>query len=363
MTTTVLHVIPSFAGGGAERQLVWLSRALVDAGVRVHIAHLHGGPNLAGALASGATLHALPVSGNYDPSVLGKTAALIRRVGADVVQTWLLHADVTGGLAARRVGVPWLLSERQSAGFYAGGAKFYLRRLLGRRADMIVANSEAGARYWRDAGYTGALQVIRNIVPDATAPGPPVVPPSREPALVVVVGRLSEEKNYPTLLTALESALARVPAARVDVLGEGHLRPVLQARIDASSVLAGRVRLVGHVDDVADRLARAAAFVSLSRFEGTPNAVLDAMRAGCPMVLSDIDTHRELADDRSALFTPLADPGRCADALVTTLGDVAASGQRATRARQRLLGEDWSAPRIASRYAALYESLRARATA
>ncbi len=357
---TVFHVIPSFAGGGAERQVVWLSQALVTAGARVHLAHLHGGPNLAAAQASGATLHQIPVRNHYDLSVLDKLKSLIRSTGADVVQTWLLHADITGGLAARAVGVPWVLSERQSAGFYAGGAKFYLRRLFGRRADAIVANSEAGADYWRLAGYCGALNVVRNILPAPQPADADAALVTRDPMLIIAVGRLSEEKNYPTLLRAMEQVLTRVPQAHVDVLGEGHLRAMLQQQIDAAPALAGRVRLVGHVNDVHQRLQSAAAFVSMSLFEGTPNAVLDAMRAGCPLVLSNIPTHRELVDDAGARYAELDDPAACASALIACLTDAPASLARAERARAGLRLQEWSPASIAAAYLDIYQAVGQR---
>jgi glycosyltransferase involved in cell wall biosynthesis len=288
--------------------------------------------------------------------VLGKLRTLIHRTGADVMQTWLLHADITGGLAARSAGVPWLLSERQSAGFYAGTAKFALRRWFGRRADAIVANSEAGADYWRQAGYRGPLHVVRNIVPATLQADAGAAPAARDPMIIVAVGRLSEEKNYPTLLRALERVLAQVPQARVDVLGEGHLRAMLQQQIDSTPVLAGRVRLVGHVSDVHHRLQQAAAFVSMSLFEGTPNAVLDAMRAGCPLVLSDIPTHRELVDERGARFAALDDGAGCAAALVECLLDAPASLARAEQARSGLRLQDWSPHSIAGAYLDIYRS-------
>ncbi len=356
---TVLQVIPSFAGGGAERQLVLLSGALVAAGARVHVAHLHGGPNLAAAQACGATLHEIAVGSHYDPSVVRKLKALIRTTGADLVQTWLLHADITGGLAARSAGVPWLLSERQSAG-HASNAKFFLRRRFGRRADCIVANSEGGADYWRQTGYRGPLHVVRNIVPEALRPDVEMPPVERDSMLIIAVGRLSEEKNYPTLLRILDRVLTRVPQARVDLLGEGHLRAILQQQIDATPALAGRVQLVGHVDDVHRRLTKAAAFVSMSLFEGTPNAVLDAMRAGCPLVLSDIPAHRELVDDRGARFASLANTAACAEALIGCLLDPADSRDRADKARAGLRLQDWAPARIASAYLDIYGAITHR---
>lgn len=353
---SVLHVVPSFAGGGSERQLALLAKAQVAAGARVHIAYLREGPNFADAASSGSILHPLPVRGSHDVAALGHLRKLCQSVRPDVVQTWLLHADVCAGLVARWASVPWILSERASTEAYAQGAKFWIRRILGRRADMIVANSDEGARYWRAVGFSGTLHVIHNIVP------PPHTAAQRETAAVesgrvVAVGRLCEQKNYPVLLDAMERVAIEHSNVQLDILGEGHLRNSLQQRIDGSALLTQRVRLLGFVDDVPERLRRAALFVSTSRFEGTANAQLDAMMAGCPMVLSDIPSHRELVDDGAAVFVRLDDPQAVAAAISHSLRNPLASRAIAERAGAQLHTGDWTGERIAARYLALYDEL------
>lgn len=360
MTVTVLHVIPSFAGGGAERQLVALAASLADAGVDVHVAYVHGGPNLEAARRTGATLHRLSCAGNHDPRVALELRSLIREVGPAVVQTWLLHADVFGGIAARWCGVPWLLSERSSSVMYAQGMKFRLRRWLGRTADGIVANSEGGLQYWLDSGFRGTGCVIRNIV--SATPGTPHAPAlvGATGPTILAVGRISPEKNYPLLLEALESVFTRVPSAAASILGEGPERARLLAHIAASPALADRVTLPGHVGDVARRLASASVYVSLSRFEGAPNTVLEAIQQACPLVLSDIPAHRELVSNDDARLVDLAQLASIVDAISGELLNPAAARQRAARAQARV--GTWSAARIASEYLDLYRKLTLRRT-
>lgn len=355
MTLTVLHVIPSFAGGGAERQLVELAAALSRAGVQVHIAYLHGGPNLDAACRTGAALHHLRCAGNHDPRVVLELRSLIRRLRPSVVQTWLLHADVFGGTAARSCGVPWLLSERSSAAMYRRGVKFRLRRWLGLGADGVVANSEGGSQYWRDAGFRGKNFMVRNIVRASPPEGLLPEPGAALGPTILAVGRLSEEKNYSLMLDALELVFSRVPTATACVLGEGPERAALQARIDTSPTLSGRVSLPGYVSDVARRLAGAAVYVSLSRFEGTPNTVLEAVLQACPLVLSDIPAHRELLTRDEAHLVDLADRPGIVEAICIELMQPAVGRSRVARAKARVA--EWSAERIATQYLGLYESL------
>lgn len=352
----VLHVIPSLGGGGAEIQLVILSAALRDIGVDIHIAHLHGGPNLEGAKLSGATLHPMAPMNHHDPRVFWQLRNLVLRLQPTLVQTWLLNADVFGGLAARWCKVPWLLSERSSQAMYGQGRKFRLRQWLAMSANMIVANSEGGLDYWRTAGFQGEGMVIRNIVGGKGVVGLNASDqPSGGSQRVVAVGRLSEEKNFSVLLDALERLFKRWPCAQASILGEGPLRNMLAARIASSPLLAGRVELPGYVGDVTQRLADATLCVSLSRFEGTPNAVIEAVDVGCPLVLSDIPAHREWLSGDEAKWSPMDKSELVAQAMHEVLLDPGLSRQRLAPARLRLRA--WSPDRIAAQYFGAYKLL------
>lgn len=359
MKLTVLHVIPSFSGGGAELQLVRLAGGLSAAGVDVHIAYLHEGPNFEAALQSGATLHRLNCASNYDPRVIFDLCRVMAKIRPAVVQTWLLHADVFGGIAARWSGVPWVLSERSSAEMYRNGVKFMLRRLIGCYSDVVVANSQGGLSYWQAAGHKGPGYLIRNIVR---------LPPSNitkecckaKSPRVLAIGRLSEEKNYPLLFNALEILFKRIPEVRATILGEGPERSRLQERFSGSVVLNGRIDLPGHVQNVADWLAESTVYVSLSRFEGTPNTVIEAIMNGCPLVLSDISAHRELLTEDEASFVPLNSSIAIADALYLQLTKPHVTCERVRLARSRL--SDWSMERITEQYLVIYRNLNKRSS-
>jgi glycosyltransferase involved in cell wall biosynthesis len=355
----VLHVIPSLVGGGAERQVVLLAAAQVAAGLEVHLAYLHDGPNLEAARQCGAVLHPVATGNNHDPRLLMRFMRLIGNIKPDLVQTWLLNADVFAGMAARACGVPWLLCERNSAQMYTGGAKFRLRRWLGKHADAVAANSDAGLTYWRDVGFTGPGRVIRNIMP-VLGSGPSglatgAIPPDDvDIPRVVAVGRLSPEKNYLALLDALEQLLPAHPGTQAWILGEGPMRPLLESRVRASPVLAGQVHLPGFVTDVDRHLQGAAVYVSLSKFEGSPNSVAEAVAQGCPLVLSDIGAHREWLTGQEALWVDPDDTGAVVTALATQLHAPESARQAVTGAAQRLRA--WSGDRIAAEYIDFYRS-------
>ena len=147
----ILHLIPSFETGGAERQLAYLAAEMARRGEEVHVASLRDGSNRDRMALGGGRLHRLAASGNHDPRLLPRLVSLIRRVRPDIVQSWLLQMDILAGIATRICGVRWSIAERSSEAGYPPTAKNRIRRFLGGGADLLVANSEGGERYWRGA--------------------------------------------------------------------------------------------------------------------------------------------------------------------------------------------------------------------
>jgi glycosyltransferase involved in cell wall biosynthesis len=122
---------------------------------------------------------------------------------------------------------------------------------------------------------------------------------------VLSIGRLEPVKDPMTVLASFRAA---GDGSRMAFVGTGSLAPALAGRARALG-LEDRVELTGLIprDDVFVRCAQADLFVSASRGEGLPVAVIEAMSTGCPVVLSDIPPHREVAGD--ADFIPLVAPG------------------------------------------------------
>jgi len=112
------------------------------------------------------------------------------------------------------------------------------------------------------------------------------------------------------------------------------------------------VIFAGFVPDVASWLKRANALAAVSRYEGHPNAVLEAVAAGVPVVLSDNAAYRAVLGPDAALFVPTEDALALAGALVSTLEDRAAAAARAARARAVVL--PLSLESTAARYEEIY---------
>ncbi|MCE5278808.1 MAG: glycosyltransferase [Planctomycetaceae bacterium] len=361
---TILHCIPSMGGGGAERQLAYLAAALKDLGWQVHVAlRQDGGVNLQRLEASGATVHALGTWHNYDLRNASRIAAIVKRTGAQLVQSWLTAMDICGSAAARRAGVPWILCERGDGRTYPEGfwtLKNALRRRAAPRAAAIVCNSAAADIYWRVQIASCGHCVIPNIVPLEEIQAAPAF--SREQLgataqdkLLVYAGRLERGKNLPVLLQALAVLRQRVPA-RLLLCGTGSQAAAL-ADAARRLGLGQAVLFAGYVDNLWSCLKAADAMVSLSKIEGRPNAVLEAMACGCPLILSDIDAHREIVDGTQAAFVQPDNAAHVAAVLGEVLGDASAARAKAQRAAQACGA--WSASAVAAQYDRLYRQVLA----
>ena len=127
---------------------------------------------------------------------------------------------------------------------------------------------------------------------------------------LVAVGNLRRQKNYFVLIEAL-AQLKGYPVS-VDVFGEGDLRQALQKKIEDTGV---NMRLMGRVNEITGVLENYDAYIMPSIFEGYGIAPMEAMAAGMPVLLSDLEVFREIAGDLPVYFNPL-DSGSIARALI-----------------------------------------------
>ncbi|MEO7362745.1 MAG: glycosyltransferase [Gemmatimonadaceae bacterium] len=357
--TRILHVIPELTGGGAERQLTLLAAAQSARGHHVHIAVLRGETPVDLAK-SGVKVHVLRVSSHVDPRIIWRYRSLIRDTRAEIVQTWLTMPDVTAGVAAVMTDTPWVLSERSMARQYPPNWKNNARAHMAKNAGAIVANSRAGVEYWLSRGIPNERLVeIPNAV-DVASLGDEVRPalPSawEHRPIVMFAGRLSEEKNPFVMVDALAQALRGTPAIAL-LCGAGPLQPEVARRIETLGA-SEFIVMLGVRQDVYALLKRAQLCVAVSRHEGSPNVVLEAIAAECPLVVSDISAYRQLLSDETARFAPVDDIAAIAQAIIEMLGDPEAAHRRAVlaRARSRTLSPNDAAVELDTVYRKLLRS-------
>jgi glycosyltransferase involved in cell wall biosynthesis len=356
----ILQCIDSLAGGGAERQLSYACEGLVALGVEVEVAFRRDGENGARLRKSGAKLHELGWRQQMDPalaypSVGWDLCRIIVERRIDVVHTWLRHMDMIGGLAARILRRPWIFSERSAREGGVQGWRESVRRSFAGVASAVVANSVTGAQAWKSALKRTPIYLVPNGMPldevAATRPasraslGIPEAAP-----ILLTVGRFEPEKNIALQAEVLSDLLRRHPTWYALCCGSGSLLPRFR------SEMGPRCLTPGYRADIWALMKSANLFFSPSLFEGRPNTVLEAMACGCPLVLSEIPQHRELARDEARYFARES-AAQAIAAIEATMTDRLATQARAERAAR--LVNDFSVAAMSRGYATMYlETLR-----
>lgn len=370
-----LFVVNSLEGGGAERVVTNLAESFGESGP-VDLATLDDEPDAYG-LAPTVTRHRLVSGGGLGGSIR-VLADLARRRRPTALVSFLTRSNLASVVVGLRLGIPVVISERVHTASHLGtglssfGARLLIRTLYPRAAHVICVSE--GVRQGLLQGFgvrPERASTIHNFVDrdrllKAAVQDPGVSLPER---FIVAVGRLVPNKNVVTLIDAFASLTT---TDHLVVLGEGPERAALEARAAASQA-RGRIHFPGYLRNPHAVVARARAYVSASLAEGFPNALVEAMALGRPVVSSDCDsgpaeilagvpdlkvrtstevTHGVLfpptsAADLAIALRMLDDPDRCADlgrraerraadfdrsAAVAAYAQVIADAERAKRA-------------------------------
>jgi glycosyltransferase involved in cell wall biosynthesis len=351
----VVLLLTSFDVGGTERQMVDLVRRLDPLRFRVHLACFHHRGRLLDAVPASVPIREFPVRGFANPAAVGQMLAFARwcrRIGASLVHTCDLYANIFGLPAAMLAGVPVRIANRRE--ILTGDksrAQLAAQRWAYRAAHAVVANSGAARDQLEIEGVPRRrLQVIANGLDlSRFTPQPPPAAIRR----IVTVANLRAEKGHDTILAAAPAILARHPDATFTFAGDGPRREALELLARALGV-GGRVRFLGECQDVAPVLAAADLFVLPSRSEAFPNAVIEAMAAGLPVVASRVGGIPEVVrHGENGVLVPADDQDALADAVLGLMDrrDQAAALGAAAR---RDVARDYTIDRMVERFEDLY---------
>ncbi|WP_156885561.1 glycosyltransferase family 4 protein [Massilia niastensis] len=219
-------------------------------------------------------------------------------------------------------------------------------------SSVVIALSSGWAEFVREFAPRARVEVLPNSVP---LPPPPAG--EGEPGRILFLGRLEAAKGIAELLEAGALLAPRFPELRLVFGGDGDLDGV--RRRAAELGILERIELLGWVDARTRdaQLARAWVFCLPSHAEGVPMAMLEAMAAGLPVVVSAVGGIPEtISDNADGLLVPPRDPAALAAALTRVLGDAALRARLAHAARASI-ERHYSAEVVCGRLAALYNQL------
>jgi len=350
----VAYVIDHLRVGGAQRHLLEVVRGLDPARYALEMWTASADP---GDLAPVFERAGVPVrsfgirSTMLSPRTLGavrRVAGDMRRRGVQVVHGYLFEGNFLAALVGRAGRLPVTLVSKRSLDRYGRLDRRLAAWLSNRLADRVTVNAEAVRELvvHHEWCAPSRIELIPNGVAlptsldgAAAAASEAEIDPRGDGPLVGMVGRLSWKKGYEHAIEAARLLAARIPGLRFDVVGDGPLRAQLEHQAKTAG-LEGTVRFLGQRRDVPDLMRRFDCFVLSSVIEGMPNALLEAMALGRPVVTTSAGGSAEVVvDGESGFVVPPADPAALAAAVERVLRDpalarsLAESGERRVRER------------------------------
>jgi glycosyltransferase involved in cell wall biosynthesis len=303
--------------GGAERQLVYMLRALIGAGVQTRVLCLTKGESFE------KDIRALDVSVEYVSSASGSRAHKLVRIirslrheRADVLHSVHFYTNLYAATAGRFTGTREIGAIRSNlySELSANGAmgRFHLRT-----PRHLIANSE----FARDRAISAGIKpenidVLPNVVEvEKTSTGLTSElddsngqdPKSNGKVRLLFVGRLTNEKRADRFLRVVSRVKREAPNYRVTaaIAGNGPLRPELEAMADSLGLENGALKFLGEREDMNAVYKKTDLLMLTSDYEGTPNAILEAMSNGLPIVATRVGGVPDiLHKDRGMLVDP-----------------------------------------------------------
>src|SRR5215475_4011798 len=350
----IAFVMSSCHVGGTERQMIELLRRLNPARWQVHVACLRAsGEWLSRVSEAAVSVTEFPFQGFRHPQGLSHTREFVRWCRTHsiaVVHTADLAANIFALPAAAAAGVAVRIANRREIIPDRTRGQIVAQRAAYQFAHKVVANCRAAADRLRiERVPARRIATVPNGV-DASLFA--ATRPRRPRRRVTVVANLHPQKGHDVLIDAAPEILRHFPDSSFEIVGGGPERANLLARAEAQGVAAA-FSFTGYDDDIPQRLTDADLFVLPSHTEAFPNAVLEAMSAGLPIVASGVGGLLELIDDgRTGLLVPPGDPRALAHSLCRVMADCALGdrlGKNASHEVQR-----YSYSRMTSSFELLY---------
>lgn len=307
-----------------------MARQLEDAGIEVHSLAMADGDGFAGWLASLQALFRL--------------AGYLLQARPTIVHSFLFRANILSRIAACLARVPLVISSVRVMG---GEKNCYhtVERLTSFMVDHYITVSERVKEHLiRMAGVpAGKITTIYNgVSPDECCPRHP---PGSEGLpyglkahhrVLLAVGRLHRQKGYDVLMRAFAAVQKEYPTLKLLIIGEGEDENHLK-NLAKSLDLTEQVIFTGMLKDSGRILRRAEVFILPSLWEGMPNALLEAMAAGIPVVATEVGGVPELVlQGATGILVPPGDADALARAITDLCGDPAKARSMGEAGRKRV---------------------------
>lgn len=371
----VLHIISGLGDGGAEAVLYRLVTQNTENQHQV-ISMTSGGKYFELLISSGITVTSLDMPrGRVRLSGLWKLWKTVRRSRPDVIQTWMYHADLIGGIIGwlARIPVAWGIRNTTLEPGRSPRTTIWAARLCGRLSRRIPARiivcAEAAIKVHADIGYdTGRMTVIPNgydvsrFTPDATSRNSlrNTWKIQDDMPLLGMVARYDPYKDHANLIESFRLLSAQNLDFRAVLAGTGmdHDNHKVISLLEAANI-DSKVQLLGPRPDIPDVMNALDVHVLSSSAEAFPNVLAEAMACGTPCATTDVGDAALIVGD-TGWVVPSQNAQALADQLVLALQswqNHSSWARRQTQCRERIVNT-FSMARMINSYQQVWTQIR-----
>ncbi|KRU22853.1 glycosyltransferase family 4 protein [Psychrobacter piscatorii] len=375
MTKKVVHVIIGLNIGGAELMLKRLVLNSHRKGLFQHevISLMDMGPIGRDLEEQGITVHALNMSSIISsPIVSLRLYRLLKKINPDVVQTWMYHSDLIGGLAAKKLGIKNIVWGIRTTDVSQGSSKLtvYLSRVCAKLSyyipDKVICAAHVSNDYHISIGYDKTKMLV---IPNGFEINKMLASQqdglyirnnnnlSSNDIVIGSVGRFNSVKNQKLFVEVASILVKKLPNLKFMIVGRGNdiENKELVSWIKNYN-LECKFRLLGQRDDVPKCLKAMDVFCLHSKTEGFPNVLVEAMAAGLPCVSTNVGDAKHILQSYGAIV-PTNDANALANSLISSINNI--QGKSANDVKvllENYIKDNYSMTRIEKLYSDVWSS-------
>lgn len=326
----------TLGNGGAERQLFYMSNALVSNGCHVDILSFEGKGYYAEQL-TGAGTEVTWIKDQGRLLRLFKMFWLLSRMKPQIVLSVHFYLNAYVAIVGRMLSICHMGAIRSNLESEISDAGVLLGRLCVLLPRYLVSNSLIGVTNCRNHGVKKEkVALLDNVVDLEYFRFNPE--DRRSSNTILSVGRLGPEKRFHLGMEVLNELWLRgYSQLGLEIAGDGPMLDQLKEKAQQIQMLDGQIKLHGQVSDLRGLYSSARVLLVSSAYEGSPNVVLEAMACGLPVVGFSVDGVRELVQNgRTGLLAPNNDVSKLADCVEVIINHPETAMRLAVEARKHV---------------------------
>ncbi|MBC8235804.1 glycosyltransferase [bacterium] len=326
----ILQIINSIEHGGTEIQLLYLLRNINRQKYNVMVCALGSGTLEKDFRETNVPVKVIKSNFHYDITLIFRLVRFMQHHKIDIVHTYLSLADIFGRFAAKIAGVPIIISGCRSANTQQKKISMYLMRIANKFTDIVISNSNAGKEFVINTQKLKAnkISVVYNGIDfEKYSKTINIDAKKREIGIesnnfvVGTVARLDPLKGVNYFLEAASKVAQSIPNIVFIVVGEGPQRLKLE-ELSRRLGIVSKTIFTGYRKDVAELAQIFDVSVLSSVVEGMPNAIIESMALGKPVVASNVGGVPEIVKNgQNGILVPPGDVESLANAIIRLLLD------------------------------------------